>query len=150
MNGNARRFMRCGFAIALAFAAETAPADESKCPPAGAAVFSADLLSIPDCIAAHDLHRDCARAPQDDVSIAGGVTAKCEAGFLSRLSGEPLRIYVERGASCDAANVGASPPARALESAMCREDLASAYFRDSVSGPIMRAPQWVVPPPGAR
>ncbi len=143
--------MRIVFAISLNFAclafAGGSSAQEKQCPLKQTPIFGADGLSMPDCIAAHELHAICATGSADDARLAKAVISKCEAGFASRLDAPQRRIYRQLGDACQFANAHATRAARSFGGAMCRERIAAAYFADSAAGPITRPPDVKTSPP---
>lgn len=139
------------YAIALAggflLAAAGSLAADRTCPLGRAPIFGEDFLSMPDCIAAHDLHAACALGTAGDAKLAAAVVSKCESGFAARLDAAQRRVYARRGTACRAAYGDAPESKRIFAGAMCQEALAAAYFKDSVAGTIARPPPWSGPPP---
>lgn len=133
--------------IAAALSWANAAKAEEKCPKGNAPIFQEDLQAVDGCVAANALHEACAWGSSGDAGLSGVVIPKCEAGFLAKLNKAQHRKYDQRGATCDTAYVDDTTSMQAMQSAMCREELAVTYFKASASGAIKGDPRWKGPAP---
>jgi hypothetical protein len=69
---------------------------------------------------------------------------------FAKLTKAQRRIYDHRGDTCDGAYADDTGSMQAMQSAMCREELAVTYFKASGSGIIKGNPRWKGPAPASQ
>ena len=133
-------------AACMVMIVQASPGRAEKCPVGGEPIFRENLQAVPDCLAAHALHEECAWGSSGDAELAETVIAKCEAAFLALLRRAQLSLYRHRGERCDIAydqqhSIGM------FQASMCRENLAVLYFQAFSRGRSPKSPRWPGPSP---